>query len=695
LQAQEYISGLSTNPVLKEHLIKKQEQAHHKASEAVLQVLSLPFYDDFSDISVYPNPAIWYDDEAYINSDYGVLPINYGVATLDAIDANGDVYPEGGPFPFIADRLTSHLIRLDSIVDQNYEITPADSVYFSFYYQPQGRGITPAKYDSLVLEFGYLVEDTIFSHYDSILVYGSDYMDPGDSIVEGSVLEPPGEICDINLLFILEDDFFFEDSLMIPCSEVYMKDTEWTSIWRAEGDTLSVFKEENNAYFKQVMIPITDTMWFRSDFRFRFKNYASLSSINSWQSNTDHWHIDMVELDINRSINDTTKKEIGFSEKPTSFLKDYYSMPFNQYYEGVPQEKNRDTIDIYIHNLDSIPHNVHYEFTVKHEDGSLMTTLNESVEGSLIPQRSIDVFDNPPFARPRANLGNFEPTSLADSNRYIITHFVYDTETETLGDTLEFYQDFYNYFSHDDGTAEVGYGLTPAGSMLACQYEIVEIDTLRGVQMYFNRTLSNSNYRLMDIAVWNDNNGIPGYLIKQIENIYPEFTDGINNIHTYIFPEGIELGIGKFYVGWIQSTNDNLNVGFDRNTNSQDQLFYNVNGSWVSSSFEGSVMIRPIIGESLVAKNPEEKSAPAELEIFPNPTVGNNAINIVLPSSVTDPTLRKYLELRIFDLCGRQIYRAPYSETLNVSFLKKGIYIVDIFDSAFTRHYTTKLMITK
>lgn len=695
LNAQEYISGLTTNPLIKDYVAKQNNQAQLKSTTAELKVLSLPFYDDFSEISIYPDSSRWADDEAYINSDYGVFPINYGVATLDVIDANGNVYPEGGPFPFVADRLSSQIIRLDSIVDEDYEITIADSIYFSFYYQPQGRGITPADYDSLVLEFGYQTE--IFSHFDSVLVYGYEYndMQPGDSIQEGSTISPPSGLCDPTLFYTLTEDFFYEDTLLIPCKEVFTQETEWISIWNTEGDTLSVFLEENNVYFKQVMIPFLDTTWLRSDFRFRFKNYASLSSINSWQSNTDHWHIDMVRLDINRAYNDRFKKEIGFTEKPPGFLKDYYSMPYNQYFAGIPQLKHKDTIDMYIHNLDSIAYDIHYQYSVKHEDGQNMVNLNQTVEGNLNPIGSINIFDNPPFARPPSNYGNFEPTSLSDSNRYIVTHIVYDTETEIMGDTIEINQDFFNYFSHDDGTAEVGYGLSPAGSMLACQFEIVEIDTLRGVQMYFNKTLNNSNYRLLNIGVWNDNNGIPGYRIYEIENIYPEFTDSLNNLYTFVFPEGIELGIGKFYIGWIQSTNDNLNIGFDRNTNTREQLFYNVNGSWVQSSFEGSVMIRPVLGERLVAKEPEEKAAPAVLEIYPNPAFGNNSINIILPSHANDPALRKYLELRIFDLCGRQLYKAPYSETLNVSALKKGIYIVDIFDAAYTRHYTTKLMITK
>lgn len=697
VQSQEYISGLTTNPVIKEHLVRLNTIPQLKSFEKDFPVLSLPFYDDFSEISIYPDASRWTDNEAYINSDYGIFPVNYGVATMDVIDANGDVYTEGGPFPFIADHLTSNPIRLDSIIEENYKITIADSLYFSFYYQPQGRGITPAHDDSLVLEFGYFNNDTVFSHYDSILVYGDEYeLNPGDSLPAGTIIFPPEGECDATLGFTLPYDFFYKDSILIPCKEVYMQDTDWTSILNIEGDTLATFLEDNNTYFKLVMIPILDTVWLRSDFRFRFKNYGSLSSINSWQSNTDHWHIDMVYLNTNRSFDDKYRKEISFTEKPPSFLKDYYFMPYTQYFSDLPQLKHKDSLDIYIHNLDSIGHGIHYEFNVEHSDGTVFLEMTQSIEGLLNPIGSIDVYDNPPFAKPLANLKIFEPVSSLDSNRYKITHFVYDIETETMGDTIEFYQDFFNYYSHDDGTAEVGYGLTPAGSMLACQFQVEELDTLRGVQIYFNRTLSNANYRLFNIGVWNNNNGKPGYMVYEYENRYPEFTDGLNNFHTYIFPDtSIVLTPDKFYIGLIQSTVDNLNIGYDRNTNTKEQLFYNVDGNWTQSSFNGSVMIRPIIGKSLVTKKPTEKAAPAILEIYPNPPYGDKMLYIDLPSSANDPSLRQYLELRIFDICGKLLYSAPYSETINVSALKQGIYIIDVFDAAYTRHYTSKLMITK
>ena len=40
---------------------------------------------------------------------------------------------------------------------------------------------------------------------------------------------------------------------------------------------------------------------------------------------------------------------------------------------------------------------------------------------------------------------------------------------------------------------------------------------------------------------------------------------------------------GTFYVGWIQTTDDLLNIGLDLNKNSNQYMFYNFNGTWLNS----------------------------------------------------------------------------------------------------------------
>ena len=90
------------------------------------------------------------------------MPVNLGAATFDAIDQSGHVYSTASWIPFKADELLTQDIRLDSIFQPSArELSPEDSVYLSFYYQPQGRGNQPEPFDSLVLEFGHYDGDSI------------------------------------------------------------------------------------------------------------------------------------------------------------------------------------------------------------------------------------------------------------------------------------------------------------------------------------------------------------------------------------------------------------------------------------------------------------------------------------------------------------------------------------------------------
>ncbi len=110
--------------------------------------------DDFSYEGPDPSPSLWLDNEVYVNRGYPISPMSIGVATFDGLNANG--YPYNfliGVSSQPADTLTSKPIDLSA----------SDSVYFSFYYQPQGLGNSPETGDSLVLEFKG-PEDTVWGH---------------------------------------------------------------------------------------------------------------------------------------------------------------------------------------------------------------------------------------------------------------------------------------------------------------------------------------------------------------------------------------------------------------------------------------------------------------------------------------------------------------------------------------------------
>lgn len=135
--AQEAISVLEFNPVLKFKPIKNIKQA-------ITLPISLPFTDDFSYNSFFPNSSFWTDSAVFVNRTYPIHPITLGVATFDGLDHHGMPYN-------IASSVQAK--RADSLTSQPIDLSVVDSAYLLFYYQSTGLGEMPQAEDSLVLEF--------------------------------------------------------------------------------------------------------------------------------------------------------------------------------------------------------------------------------------------------------------------------------------------------------------------------------------------------------------------------------------------------------------------------------------------------------------------------------------------------------------------------------------------------------------
>jgi len=109
----------------------------------VRPAIAPPFFEDFSQSNVVPNPNLWQNSDVFVNTTIGISPPSIGMATFDGINEDGRPYGGGhGP----SDELTSTFIDLNAF-------SPADDVYFSYWVQPKGYGDRPEFIDSLVLEF--------------------------------------------------------------------------------------------------------------------------------------------------------------------------------------------------------------------------------------------------------------------------------------------------------------------------------------------------------------------------------------------------------------------------------------------------------------------------------------------------------------------------------------------------------------
>lgn len=686
--AQEVITGLNEDPVIRDGyeklMAKEAERSITDESEAV----TLPFFDDFHQSWIYPDENRWVDEEAFVNDSYGYHSANIGVATLDALDKRGQLHSNASQFPFLADSLTSRPIRLDSLFYPSpYNITLADSVYLSFYYQPQGRAkFAPERLDSLILQFGHYTGDSIFANtYDSISVPLSIYIQEDDTVSPGDTIFSPGGECAEGLYIIATKYYYYNDEVMLPCDSVFLPEFKWERIWSSAGLSLEDFYQQYGVYSRQVMIPVTDSVkYYKKDFQFRFINYASLASDNnpSWRGNCDQWNIDYVYLNIGRSYKDTVYRDVTFVERAPSLLKRYESMPYNQYCNN-PGNELKDNLELIITNLDSTIFNSTYFYVVYQVDGPF-EYLYPGGNCNLFPF-NINGYQNctscAAHACPPVNF-NF-PLSTADSAEFEIRHLILGdiTPTDTLGDTISYRQKFFNYYAYDDGTAEQGYGLTPAGSKLAYKFTLNVKDTLRAIQMYFNHTQNNANEKFFNLMVWQDNNGKPGDVIYSQLNEKVEYTPGLLGFHTYFLDQPILVN-GTFYIGWEQQTGDNLNLGYDNYNNAQQQIYYNSTGEWFQSVYQGALMMRPMLGKAFDYSGIDEVPVAAgTITPYPNPLNGN-LIRFKCTGIFEDPSLTNDLRISIFNLPGEEIYSGAFSNQVDPGKLSPGLYILSVRDAS-------------
>ena len=646
----------------------------------VVEARFLPFFDDFSQSTLYPDPTKWTDNNVLVNDGFPICPTNRNAATFDVLDANGRVYDYAISNPFVAEYLTSARIRLDSIMEpEPRAITPADSVYLSFYYQPQGNGNAPEAQDSLVLQFGITTEHQEFlylnyQNYSIAEIFEQMQVDtlfPGDTIwaFDGCI---PG-------LYVLNTDTLTQiaqGQIAIPCDSVFttVADTTWYHIWSAPGQTLETFMAENGGqYFKQVMIPIRDLKFFKDNFYFRFYNYASIvnASLPSNRSNEDNWNIDFVYLNIGRSAYDIDYPMLTFSGQKPSFFNRYQSIPYRQYRVN-PNSSIRENMSIDIANLDGVEHEANYYYTVQQIGGGQHYTRTlEPV--TIQPYRTDGYLPCPEYGESPAcpYVGElFALNMWYDSVSYQISHYLYDsTANPPLIDSMVYRMGMYNYYAYDDGIPELGYGVSNAGGKFAVRFDVADYDTIQGVQLLFNHTLNDANDKYFDIVVWKDENGKPGEEIYRMQNQHPQWQEQPYRFTYYKFNKTVTTA-NTFYVGIEQGSNSLINIGLDTSIDNMEYNFVNTNGSWQPSSKHGSLMIRPVVGASYYIGVEENgpSTGSGTFSLYPNPA--NDVLHIEGDFESG--------EISLYDLTGRQVYQGEYQPEIYVGNLNNGLYFVHI-----------------
>jgi len=641
------LNPLHGNAQIMEYRKKLSKQSNAQLSNRTQSTstvsLTLPFYDEFSYAGPYPDSTRWvHSQSVFVNHTKATAPPTLGVATFDGLDKYGypyaDVVTSTTNSYISSDTLTSMPIRLDSLPTSHVGYSPSDSIFLSFYFEGRGYYDKPEENDYLSLDF-----------YNST-------------------------------------------------------DSTWNQIWTHGG-----YQFDPDSTWHLVVIPMLDTAYFHKDFQFRFRN------ISSGAGDVDHWHLDVVSLKSSPTRNDTIFPDHSFVYDLSSTLKNYSQMPYRQYTGAADMKTN---ISAFIRNNDNSPLNLNITTQYSSFDntnGSYFYPLTRFSSTNLpYYYASGGGYCN---ATNVSNVPiNFTYPILTDSNSYTMKFSLYH---ETIGqpgnDTISFRQTFNNYYAYDDGSAEAGFGLGSAngsgGYRTASRFTLNNADTLRAVDIFFDPVsdVAATKTAPFNILIYGDNPTSPGtpgivlstdsnrYVFYPADTIVPGVTPRENRFLRYQLHNQLLLGAGTTFYVVLSATFPipQINVGFDMNTDFHNNMFYSADGTtWypfpgaLDPDYRGSLMIRPVFGDSLETLSIKEYNAnnAPDIKIYPNPA--QDYISIQSESTIS--------KITISDLLGNTILQqsANSIKSINTVSLQSGVYFIKAFtDKGFAN--TQKLIITR
>lgn len=441
-----------------------------------------------------------------------------------------------------------------------------------------------------------------------------------------------------------------------------VKTGSWDPIWSKGGFSPS------DSSFTRVMIAITDTTYLKNGFQFRFRNYSTACG------DVDHWHIDAVYMD--KKLNparDTMVPEISFAFDLNSILKNYSQMPFNQFSGAADMQTDFKVYNNLRNNYTSGVNLTTY-YDILNSTGAVVAQ-NTNGTNNVPPFGSGGYCNNPPLVNPSLNSFTYNNGPFADSTSFLLKFYATNTSDNVhTNDTIYYRQKFENYFSYDDGSAEAGYGFTYNSGVTAVRYKLNVPDTLRAIDVYFDpilyvNQLENAGIRMY---VWADNNNLPGtvLLIDSVCYGRPVFShDGMNVFQRYQLSAPVTFtNATTFYIGVWQQLGLSLNIGYDLNTDSHTNVLFNVGGGWNVSAFKGSLMLRPVFGDSLRAVGIDQytKSNTAEcVLLYPNPTQDEFFVK-------SAAAIQKVM---VCDMLGNVLTESAGTR-VNIAFLPNGMYLV-------------------
>lgn len=448
------------------------------------------------------------------------------------------------------------------------------------------------------------------------------------------------------------------DSIRLQFYDPASTPEQWITVWSKDGGDLT---SNQDSVFTQETISVA-SQFLTQQFLFRFQSFGDKDGP------FDAWHLDWIYLNENRNTDDFYYLDRGLTGQLTSPLSPYKSLPLNQFKANEAAFSSSQFIQAF--NLDFQLQPTEYILVIRNENNN---NRIDSVEyGGEDP-----LLNNPDpliITRERTiELNGLDLSGLPNEDSVVISSEVYLKSSDDdfldgtqvdlkINDTLRAEYLLHDFYAYDDGTAEYAVGTNINGAQVAIEFWLEQDDTLTHIDIHFPNIEPVSGGTPLELRVFKDLNAEP-IMTQDISVIN---ATQVNEFTRYKLASPLILS-DTFFLGYEQSKNEYVGIGFDRsNPDASSYIYENSNGEWEQNvRLSGALMIRPIFStiDSLVLSTKKEELTH---KVYPNPTTGLIQIE------------GSYQSITLIDFSGRTWLNESYAKTHDFSNLKAGLYLLII-----------------
>ena len=416
--------------------------------------------------------------------------------------------------------------------------------------------------------------------------------------------------------------------------------------------------------------------FFYDGFQFRFKSFTRLAGA------FDTWLVDYIYLNDGRHQNDVAHVDRALTRRPSFLIAPYSAMPTEQFFADPAKYLSETNTEFY--NLNDFFQPIQFTTTVKDlGTGNQLEVLNNESVANPPP----GPYARRTFTSPILSVANIDVD--ADSLWLETTYYIKsgdnfyienisatnDTTFNTnldyrVNDTVRVITKIDDFFAYDDNDADFAAGINQNGGKLAYEFFAEERALLTHIDINFPFTQQAGEP--IELFVWTnieEEARSEEILFQDSYSVLRPASIGAMTTYELDTPIFVQ---GTFFIGFQQATNEFLAVGLDKNQNSGDKMYYNVDGTWrKNENVKGSFLMRPRFDKTVASTFVPGKVAPeVQLDVYPNPSEG-------------EFNIRGQVEaLQLFDSWGKEAqFTVEETETgLKVLFGKnqKGIYLLHV-----------------